>query len=77
MSASAVFSIGELAEQKVYEKLRELPSGFEALRNVTISAHGGDSELDILVVTPKAVVVLLEVKAGDLSADQQGSVVRR
>ncbi|HIU84532.1 MAG TPA: NERD domain-containing protein [Candidatus Aphodousia gallistercoris] len=77
MSASALFSIGDLTEQKVYEKLKELPSGFEVLRNVTISAHGGDSELDILVVTPKAVVVLLEVKAGDLSADEQGSVLRR
>ena len=67
---------GEIAELMVKKKLEDLPPGYSVIANVDIAAEGKSSELDTVVVTPTGVIVVLEVKAGDLIADESGHVVR-
>ncbi len=67
---------GKAAELLVRKKLEDLPSGYSVLFNVDIAGDGRSSELDTVVVTPTGVIVILEVKAGDLAADESGHVVR-
>lgn len=67
---------GEIAELIVKKKLEDLPPGYSVITNVDIAAEGKSSELDTVVVTPTGVIVVLEVKAGDLIADESGHVVR-
>lgn len=67
---------GEIAELIVKKKLEDLPPGYSVIANVDIAAEGKSSELDTVVVTPTGVIVVLEVKAGDLIADESGHVVR-
>ena len=67
---------GMAAELLVRKKLEDLPSGYSVLFNVDIAGDGRSSELDTVVVTPTGVIVILEVKAGDLAADESGHVVR-
>ena len=67
---------GEIAEQKVQEKLRDLPAGYEVIENVDIVNRNRKSEVDILVVTPTSVVILLEVKAGNVAPDEDGQYIR-
>lgn len=67
---------GKVAELIVKKKLQDLPSGYSVIANVDIAAEGKSSELDTVVVTPTGVIVVLEVKAGDLLADESGHVVR-
>ncbi len=67
---------GEIAELIVKQKLEDLPSGYSVIANVDIAAEGKSSELDTVVVTPTGVIIVLEIKAGDLIADESGHVVR-
>lgn len=67
---------GEVAEAMVARKLKELPAEFSVIANVDIADKGRNSELDTVVVTPTGVIVVLEVKAGDLQADDRGRIVR-
>lgn len=67
---------GEIAEQKVQEKLRDLPAGYDIIENVDIVNRNRKSEVDIVVVTPTSVVVLLEVKAGSVEPDEDGQYIR-
>ncbi len=67
---------GEIAEQKVQEKLRDLPAGYDVIENVDIVNRNRKSEVDIVVVTPTSVVVLLEVKAGSVEPDEDGQYIR-
>ena len=67
---------GEIAELIVKKKLEDLPPGYSVIANVDIAAEGKSSELDTVVVTPTGVIVVLEVKSGDLIADESGHVVR-
>ena len=67
---------GNAAELLVITKLEDFPTGYSVLFNVDIAGVGRTSELDTIVVTPTGVIVILEVKAGDLAADEAGHVVR-
>ena len=67
---------GEIAELIVKKKLEDLPPTYSVIANVDIADEGKSSELDTVVVTPTGVIVVLEVKAGDLIADESGHVVR-
>lgn len=67
---------GEIAELMVKKKLEDLPPGYSVIANVDIAAEGKSSELDTVVVTPTGVIVVLEIKAGNLIADESGHVVR-
>ena len=67
---------GEVAEAMVARKLKELPAEFSVIANVDIADKDRNSELDTVVVTPTGVIVVLEVKAGDLQADDKGRFVR-
>ena len=68
---------GEIAELIVKKKLEDLPPAYSVIANVDIAAEGKSSELDTVVVTPTGVIVVLEVKAGDLIADESGHVAGR
>ena len=67
---------GDVAEAMVSDRLKELPPEFSVIANVDIADKGRNSELDTVVVTPTGVIVVLEVKAGDLEADDRGRIVR-
>lgn len=67
---------GDVAEAMVARKLKELPAEFSVIANVDIADRDRNSELDTVVVTPTGVIVVLEVKAGDLQADERGRIVR-
>lgn len=66
---------GEIAQKLVEDKLRDLPSGYDVLTEIDITARN-DSELDVAVVTPSGMLITLEIKAGSLEANSAGRINR-
>lgn len=66
---------GELAQKLVEDKLRDLPSGYDVLTEIDITARN-DSELDVAVVTPSGMLITVEIKAGSLEANSSGRINR-
>lgn len=61
------------SERLVWDALgRQLPVGAEMIPNLRLAGNEQDHEIDILVLLPDAGVVVLEVKGGAVSADEQG-----
>lgn len=67
---------GELAQKCVEDKLKDLPSGYDVLTGIDILDRQS-SELDVTVVTPSGMLITLEIKAGNLQADDSGMIYRQ
>lgn len=52
---------GEVAQKLVEDKLRDLPSGYNVLTEIDITARN-DSELDVAVVTPSGMLIHWKLK---------------
>lgn len=71
---------GSVAELSVQQRLMELPEDYSVIPNITICDKTGSralSECDIVVITPLGAVCVVEVKAGNLSTDNNGDFVRQ
>ncbi len=69
---------GGAAELTVKIALTDLPQGFTVFLNYEATSASGRvlGEFDTVVVTPTGAVVVLEIKAGSLTASEAGELVR-
>ncbi len=77
-SAACRGPAGEAAELSVRKALEVLPNTFTVFENFEATSASGRilREFDTVVITPTGAVIVLEVKAGDLTQDEAGQFVR-
>ncbi len=76
--AADISTAGGATELTVRKALEVLPQSFTVFVNYEATSASGKilGEFDTVVITPTGAVIVLEVKAGNLTADETGDLVR-